>query len=186
MGNVLVLYDSLTGNTQKMAELVAEGAGQISETSLRILSVEAATVDDLNWCDGIAVGTPTNYGAMSWKMKRWWDELPIENWGKEDGKVGCAFSSSAAWGGGTELTCLSVLLVLMNYGFLTFGVTDYVAPKFSPHYGSVIVGEPREPRDQDSCRRLGRRLAEWVATLIDGRKDQHPIAQGYPRFDDLG
>ena len=74
----------------------------------------------------------------------------------------------------------------MNYGFLTFGVTDYVAPKFSPHYGSVIVGEPRDQRDQDSCRRLGRRLAEWVATLIEGRKDQHPIAQGYPRFEHLG
>ena len=123
MGNVLVLYASGTGNTEKMARLVAEGAGEIPETDVRVRSVEEATVDDLRWCDGIALGSPTNYGSMAWKMKKWWDELPLENWGKEDGKIGCAFSSSGAWGGGTELACLALLIVLINYGFLVFGVT---------------------------------------------------------------
>jgi hypothetical protein len=43
---------------------------------------------------------------------------------KIEGKIGCAFFSS----GGGELTCMTLLIVLMNYGLLTFGVPDYVAP----------------------------------------------------------
>ncbi len=185
MGKVLVLYVSQTGNTEKMAHLVAEGAEQISDTEVRVLSVERATVEDLRWCDGMAVGSPTHFGTIAWEMKKWWDELPQENWGTQDGKIGCAFSSSGAWGGGTELTCLSIMVLLMNYGFLTFGVTDYVGKKFSPHYGSVVAGQPREDREIESCRRLGRRLAEFVAAYVHGRADQHPLQQTYPRFDDL-
>jgi len=30
---------------------------------------------------------------------------------------------------------------------------------------------------QDACRRLGKRLAEWTAVFVDGRKDQHPLAK---------
>ncbi len=186
MGNVLVLYESQTGNTKKMAELVVEGAGEIPDIEVRLLSVEEAMVEDFRWCQGIAVGSPTNFGSISWRMKKWWDELPPENWGKEDGKIGCAFSSSGAWGGGNELTCLAILIILMDYGLLTFGVPDYVAKQFAPHYGSVVAGEPRDDRDKDSCRRLGRRLSEWVASLHEGRADQHPIEQGYPRFEHLG
>jgi hypothetical protein len=48
------------------------------------------------------------------------------HWMKVDGKIACAFSSSGGWGGGTELACQSLLTVLMNFGFLVFGVTDYL------------------------------------------------------------
>ena len=34
-------------------------------------------------------------------------------------------SASGGWGGGTELACQSLLTVLLNFGFLVFGVTDY-------------------------------------------------------------
>ena len=61
--------------------------------------------------------------VLSWKMKRFWDEPMAARWMKVDGKIGCAFSSSGDWGGGTELTCQSLLTVLMNFGFLVFGVT---------------------------------------------------------------
>jgi NAD(P)H dehydrogenase (quinone) len=74
MGNVLVLYDSASGNTAKMAGLVAEGAGGISGIEVRLRKVEEATPDDVLWCDGLALGSPTNMGLLSWKMKRFWDE----------------------------------------------------------------------------------------------------------------
>ena len=35
--------------------------------------------------------------------------------------------------------------------------------------------EPRDAEVQNACRLLGRRLAEWVAVVADGRKDQHPL-----------
>ena len=72
----------------------------------------------------------------------------------------------------------------MNYGFLVFGVTDYVAHQFTTHYGAIQAGEPRLDKEIESCRRLGKRLAEWVALYIDGRKDQHPLNENYSRHPD--
>lgn len=186
MNKILVFYDSDSGNTQKMAELVGEGAQEVDNTEVRIRNTETIHLDDFKWCDGIALGSPTHYGTVSWKMKKWWDELPAELWGTQDGKVACAFSSSGAWGGGSELTCMTLLTMLINYGFLVFGVTDYVGKNFSPHYGSIQAGEPREAWEKESCLRLGRRLSEWVASLHHGQKQNHPLQQTYPRFDDLG
>ncbi|MCD6291695.1 MAG: flavodoxin domain-containing protein [Anaerolineae bacterium] len=175
MGNVLVLYDSATGHTAKMAEHVARGASSVPGIEVRLRSVDEATAEDVRWCDGMAVGSPTNLGIMSWKMKRFWDDISGDIWGEVDGKIACAFSSSGGWGGGAELTCLSILTMLMNYGFLTFGVTDYVAKQFTLHYGAVLAGEPRAEREIAACVRLGKRLAQWVAVYVDGRRELHPV-----------
>ena len=43
MGKVLVLYDSASGNTAKMAALVAEGAGSIPGIEVRLRKVDEAT-----------------------------------------------------------------------------------------------------------------------------------------------
>jgi NAD(P)H dehydrogenase (quinone) len=169
-----------------MAELVAEGAGQLAGTEVRLRNISAADHTDLDWCDGLALGSPTNYGSVSWQMKQWWDQQPIENWGKRDGKISCVFSSGGSWGGGQEWTCMTLLSILINYGFLVFGVTDYTGVKFSAHYGAVTAGPPTADCEMEACRRLGLRLSEWVATMIDGRKDAHPLKQSYDRFGDLG
>jgi NAD(P)H dehydrogenase (quinone) len=65
-------------------------------------------------------------------------------------------------------------MVLINFGFLTFGVTDYVSKLMTLHYGAVAVREPREEETKAACRMLGQRLAEWVAVYVDGRADLHP------------
>jgi NAD(P)H dehydrogenase (quinone) len=98
VGKVLILYDSASGNTAKMAELVASGAAGISGTEVRMRRIEEASADDVLWCDGLAVGSPTNMGLLSWKMKRFWDEVMNDSWMKLDGKIACAFSSSGGWG----------------------------------------------------------------------------------------
>ena len=174
MNRILVLYDSKSGNVAKMAELVAEGARRISDTEVRVRSVEEAAPEDVIWCDGIAVGSPTNMGVLSWKMKRFWDENMREHWMEIDGKIGCAFSSAGGWGGGMELACQSILTVLMNFGFLVFGVTDYASKMTTLHYGAVTAKEPRTEEAQAACRLLGQRLAEWTATFVHGRADEHP------------
>jgi NAD(P)H dehydrogenase (quinone) len=183
---ILVLYHSNSGNTRQMAELVAEGASQLDGADIRLRDIAAADHTDLAWCDGIALGSPTNYGSVCWQMKKWWDEQPLENWGQRDGKIGCVFTSAGAWGGGQEWTCMALLSILMNYGFLVFGLTDYTGIKFSAHYGAICAGAPREQSAQQACRRLGRRLAEWTACMIDGREEAHPLKQSYDRFQDLG
>ena len=183
MNRILVLYDSKTGNVARMAQLVAEGAARISGTEVRVRSVEEAKAEDVIWCDGLAVGSPTNMGLLSWKMKRFWDETMNEHWMDVDGKIACAFSSSGGWGGGMELACQSILTVLMNFGFLVFGVTDYASKKRTLHYGAVVAKEPRSDDDAATCRLLGQRLAEWTAVFVHGRKEEHPttkLAQRMP------
>ena len=167
MGNILVLYDTTTGNAKKMAAIVTDGAERVPGCVVRMKSVDEATKDDVFWCDGIAVGSPTQMGLLSWKMKRFWDERGDDLWGKVDGKFGCAFSTSGGWGGGNELACLSILTVLVNFGFLVFGLPDYVGRQYTMHYGAVVAGEPRTEKEKEACRRLGKRLAEWVVLFKD-------------------
>lgn len=175
MGKILILYDSKTGNTAQMAEYVAEGARAIDGMDVRLLSVDEATVDDVLWADGIACGTPTYVGIVSWKMKKFWDDITQHpTWGQMDGKIGCAFSTSGGWGGGAELTCMSILIMMMNVEMLTFGVTDYTGPQFTLHYGAVSAGKPREDKEIAAARRLGKRLAQWVAVTFDRQEELRP------------
>jgi NAD(P)H dehydrogenase (quinone) len=37
------------------------------------------------------------------------------------------------------------------------------------------IHEPRTAEQQDVCRVLGQRLAEWVAVFIHGKKELHPL-----------
>lgn len=182
MNRILVLFDSKTGNVARMAEKVAEGARQVAETEVRVRSLEEAVAEDVLWCDGLAVGSPTNMGILSWRMKRFWDETMGSHWMAVDGKIACAFSSAGGWGGGMELACQSLLTVLMNFGFLVFGVTDYAGKKMTLHYGAVAAKEPREEETQEACRILGRRLAEWTAVLVHGRREEHPLRKAIPRM----
>ena len=182
MNKILVLYDSKSGNVAQMAALVAEGAGTVPDTEVRVRHIDEASAADVVWCDGLAVGSPTNMGLLSWKMKRFWDDIMNPVWMEVDGKIACAFSSAGGWGGGMELACQSLLTVLINFGFLVFGVTDYAGRKTTLHYGAVGAKAPREADIQESCRILGRRLAEWTALYVHGRKDQHPGAKATPRL----
>ena len=54
--------------------------------------------------------------------------------------------------------------------------TDPVCPD-----GATQAGDPREDKEKESCRRLGKRLAEWVAVYVDGRKELHPLKDHYKR-----
>ena len=64
MNKILVLFDSRSGNVATMAALVVEGAKQVVSTEVRIRSVDDATAEDVVWCDGLAVGSPTNMGIL--------------------------------------------------------------------------------------------------------------------------
>src|ERR1700690_2815520 len=103
---ILVLYYSKDGHTKMMADLVAEGAAAVQTAEVRLKSVAEAVADDLVWCDGVAVGSPTHMGSIAWEMKRWWDVVAQPLWQKIDGRIGCAFTSSGGLAGGGELTCL--------------------------------------------------------------------------------
>ena len=182
MGNVLVQYYSETGYTRQMAELVGQGAAMVDGIEVRLRAIEESGAEDILWADGIALGAPTHLASVPWKVKKFWDGIIDDCWKKIDGKFGCAFSSAGGLGGGAELTCMSLLMVLMNYGVMVFGVTDYVAKQHTLHYGAAIHGEPRTKAEKDICVRLGRRLAEFVSYYVDQVEENHPNQVKYDRF----
>ncbi|MFP4005836.1 MAG: flavodoxin family protein [Candidatus Hadarchaeia archaeon] len=165
MINILVLYDTRSGNTKEMAEAVSKGSDELDYTKVRMMRVDEAESSDVEWCHGLAVGTPTHCGLLTWKLKRFFDDEILDIWGNIDGKIGTAFSTSGGLGGGNELASTSVLNILMNYGFLGFGLTDYASEDVTGHYGAVAVDSPSES-EREMCKILGKRLAEYSKKIF--------------------
>ena len=126
---VAVIYYSATGNVHALAQAVAEGAEQAgAEVRLRhveelasellisqsqywgrhrsqVAEAPVATLDDLEWADGFAFGTPTRFGNVAAQLKQFIDQAgQLWQQGKLADKVGTAFTSSQTTHGGQEST----------------------------------------------------------------------------------
>ncbi|MDH7602527.1 MAG: NAD(P)H-dependent oxidoreductase [Armatimonadota bacterium] len=153
MPKVLVVYYSRTGNTEKMANLIAEGI-KAGGVDVDVKRVEQTTPEDLLNYDGIVAGSPTYYGSMAWELKKLFDES-VRYHGRLDGKVGAAFSSAANIGGGNETTILDILNAMLIHGMIIQGDPQ------GDHYGRVSINAP-DQRVESQCRRMGQRIAELV------------------------
>lgn len=161
MAKVLVVYYSRSGNTQKMAQVVAEGAREVAGAEAEVRPAAEVTPDDLLRYDGIIMGSPVYFGGMAAELKTLIDES-VKHYGKLTGKVGGAFASSGAIGGGTETTVLDILKAMLIHGMIVQGTTQ------GAHYGAVAFGAPDERACKD-CRGLGRRVAELAKRLAAGQ-----------------
>lgn len=82
MTTILIVYHSQTGHTEHMARAVCEGAASIDNTEVCFKRAGEATLDDLLACDGVAIGTPENFGYMSGAMKDFFDRTYEQARGK--------------------------------------------------------------------------------------------------------
>ena len=73
MSRILIVYHSQTGNTEKMALAVADGARLIEQTEVILKRAQDATLEDLLESEGLAIGTPENFGYMSGMIKDFFD-----------------------------------------------------------------------------------------------------------------
>jgi NAD(P)H dehydrogenase (quinone) len=154
---VLVIYDSKTGNTEKMAFAVAEGAREVEGVDVLVKKVDNATNEDLLKADGLIVGSPTYYGQMSGKIKALFD-ASVNIHGKLEGRVGAAFTSSGGVASGAETTIISILEAMLVHGMIIQGRAR------SGHYGAAAVGKPEE-QDIERCRELGRTVTALILML---------------------
>ncbi|MBS7620898.1 NAD(P)H-dependent oxidoreductase [Candidatus Bathyarchaeota archaeon] len=157
MAKILVVYDSKTGNTERMAFAVAEGARQVEGVEVVVKKVDKTGVEDLLAADGIIMGSPTYYGQMSAKLKALIDES-VKIHGKLEGKVGAAFTSSGGTATGAETTLLSILNAMLIHGMIVQGRAN------DKHYGAAAVEKPGK-EELEYCRELGRRTAILVKKL---------------------
>ena len=143
MTKVLVLYYSMYGHIERMAEAVAEGARTVEgvevavkrvpeiipEDQARAMGVKLdqkapiATTEELAGYDAIIFGTPTRFGNMTAQMRNFLDQtgkLWME--GALIGKVASVFTSTGTQHGGQETTITSFHSTLLHHGMLISGV----------------------------------------------------------------
>lgn len=191
---VLVLYYSKYGSTKEMAHLIANGveaAGvavkirTVPNLSTVVKEAEASipehgdiycTLDDLQNCAGLALGSPTRFGNMASEMKYFWDQT-TSLWlnGALHDKPACVFTASGSMHGGQESTLLTMLPPLFHHGMMIMGLTN-ANPALSntksggTPYGVSHVSGPRHDQNLSSdektlCAEQGKRLGEMVKKL---------------------
>ena len=98
---VLVLYYSKGGNTRKLAEAIAEGAGQVDGGEAFMRHTREVHKNDFVSADGLIVGSPVYFGTMAAQLKKILDEF-VGVRKKMENKVGAAFTTAGDASGGKE------------------------------------------------------------------------------------
>jgi multimeric flavodoxin WrbA len=70
---LLVVYHTMTGGTEQMAQAAAEGAREEAGVQVRLLRAAQAQADDVLGADGYLFATPENLAAMAGMMKDFFD-----------------------------------------------------------------------------------------------------------------
>jgi len=165
---VLVAYHSVTGNTEKMARGVADGAREVPGTSAVMKRVGQVTRDDLFSADALVVGSPVYWSNMAGEVKTFFDD-----WQRKFGvfpelkmrdKVGAAFATGGQVSGGKELTMLSILAAMLG--------NQMIVVSGGGAFGASATTEGGSPGIDDAelavARSLGRRVAEVTRVVKRG------------------
>lgn len=153
---VLIVFDSSTGNTEKMAHAVEEGVKKAGVDPV-IKHVDEASVDEVPQYQGLVLGSPVYYGLPSGKIKKFVDES-VKYHGKLDGMVGGAFASAGGAHTGAETTIIAINEMLLVHGMVIQGSSA------GSHYGAASVGSPNDA-SIEACRKLGERVGRLVKKL---------------------
>ncbi len=204
---VLIAFYSRSGVTEALANAVAEGTRAAgAEVRLRRVAelapaeaiasnpawqshvdathgeVPEASIEDLDWADGYALGTPTRFGNPTSQLKQFIDQAgPLWAQGKLADKAATTFTSAMNAHGGSESTILAVNNVFYHWGAVIVapGYTDQqlFAAGGNPYgtsYASGQSGDPISAEALTAARIQGRRLAT-VASKLATREDQDSV-----------
>lgn len=196
---VLVLYYSMYGHIEALAQEVAAGAAEVDGVAVVVKRVPElipeeqahqigvkldqqapiAMIDELPEYDAIIVGTPTRFGNMAAQMRNFWDQTgSLWAQGALIGKVGSVFTATATQHGGQESTILSVHTTLLHHGMMVLGV-PYSCPELlqidevaggSPYGAGTITGGDGSRRLSDLERRIARFQGRYVAQIAQQLK----------------
>lgn len=191
MTEILVLYFSHSGNTEKLARQVARGVESVAGVSAVLRTVPSldstqknnqeqgaplAEMDDLKSCHGLIIGSPVRFGIMAAEMKHFIDQTGPE-WisGTLKDKPAAVFTSGGSQHGGQESTLLGMSLPLLHHGMLLLGLpfTDSVLRNTksggSPYGASHVSGNngdlPADKSEKHLAQSLGARVANIAHRL---------------------
>ena len=162
---VLVAYHSQSGNTERMAEAVVEGAKSLPGTTVLLKRVGQVTADDLFSSDAIVVGSPVYWSNMSGEVKTFFDNWQFK-FGvfpefKMKNKIGAAFATGGQVSGGKEVTMLTILAAMLG--------NQMIVVSAGGAFGASATTEGESPginkKELADAHALGRRVAEVAALL---------------------
>ena len=159
---VLVLYYSKSGNTQKLADIIARGVESTGVQAV-IKNTQEVTKDDFLNSEGVIAGSPVYFGVMAADLKRIFDEF-VGTRKKMENKVGAAFATGGHHSGGKETTIFSILQCMLIYGMIIVG--DPMSA--TGHYGVACLGAPDENAEDDGFK-VGVPVAELCKKLTQGQ-----------------
>jgi len=157
MAKGIVVYYSRSGNTKKMAEIIAKSMND-NGLPTECKSVDKTSVEDMTAADAIVMGSPTYYGQMAPQLMQLLTDS-VSKHGQLAGKVGGAFASSANIGGGNETTILGILEAMLIHGMIIPG------EPLGDHYGPVSINSP-DQRVESQCVKAGKKIAGLTKKLF--------------------
>jgi NAD(P)H dehydrogenase (quinone) len=194
MAKVLVLYYSMYGHVERMAQAEADGAREVAGTEVVVKRVPELMPEDaarkagvkleqpapiaepkeLADYDAILFGTPTRYGNMAAQMRNFLDQTG-SLWlsGALIGKVGSVFTSTATQHGGQESTLLTFHPTLLHLGMVVVGLPYSAQEQMgleeikggSPYGASTIAGAKGERMPSEVEFKMARFQGRHVAGI---------------------
>lgn len=179
MAKILVLYHSMYGHIETMAQAVAKGAREVAGAQVDVKRVpetmpeeafkaaggktnQAAPIAqpaELANYDAIIFGTGTRFGNMTGQMRNFLDQTGgLWLSGALVGKVGSVFCSSATQHGGQESTILTFIPTLL-------------------HQGMVVVGLPYAEQRQMGVEEVKGGSPYGASTIAGGKGERQPSEQ---------
>lgn len=178
---VLVAYHSMTGNTEKMARAVVEGARSVKGTSVEMQRVNHVTAQQLFASDALVVGSPVYWSNMAGEVKTFFDKWQFQ-FGvfpefKMRNKVGAAFATGGQISSGKEVTMLTILAAMLGNQMIVVGGGGA--------FGASATTEGNSPGIDDDelkeARALGRRVAEVAWMVKHGSMESRLANQSEPQ-----
>jgi flavorubredoxin len=150
---VLVIYDSNTGNTERLAKAVAEGVRQVSGVVVEVKRTEAVESGDVVGADGYAIGSPSHFSVMSGKVL----SLLTELYSLRDKMAGKPMAVFTTGTGGQVLALENIdrIIGVFNPMFIKPGIVIETVP---------ARANPWEI-DKKQAMELGRNLAEATVKM---------------------
>ena len=155
MLKALIVYDTKTGNTKKMAEAIRDGIRR-SEIDVDLKKADETSLDDLIATDIIVFGSPTYYCNMSGELKLLLDKT-FDIHGKLENKLGAAFASSSFIAGGNETTTLAIIQAMLMHRMIIVGHQTGI-------FGAISIQKP-DDKCINECRDFGIRIADIAKKL---------------------
>ncbi|MEM1586161.1 MAG: flavodoxin domain-containing protein [Candidatus Bathyarchaeia archaeon] len=147
MVRVLIVYDSRTGNTEKLAEAVSRGARKVPGVEVVLKKARDVMPDDITSADAYAFGSPSHFSIMSGEILTMFTNIYPHRHALA-GKPACVFTTGA----GGQVTALENIERILG----TFN-PKWIKP------GVAVEGAPKA-KDLEQAEKLGEKLAKAAAS----------------------